>query len=230
MNIKQALLSITGITIVSLSLVALAVEQGTDNRAFIRLSEDGSKAARAISEARVAIFDGQTQEAKDLLSQAKTALAVAARDVDKMAIKKPKDSNAGPMIPIDARLSVADAYSLTPEKKAEIDKVNAHLHKGETRKAVETLRPIDVQVTLTSLFMPLDPTTKAVDQAETLIADNKYYEANLALKQAEDSWVTDSQSFVEYLDKLPDSGKQTASSAPAAPANPPVAPPKEPEN
>jgi len=68
------------------------------------------------------------------------------------------------------------------------------------------------------LFMPLDPTAKAVDQAGKLLADDKYYEANLALKKAEDSWVTDSQSFVDYLEKLPDSGKGkgTAHAAPAS--------------
>lgn len=219
MNMKKTLLSMTGITIVSLSLVALAVEQNANDKAFIRLSEDGSKAARTISLARVAIFDGQPQEAKKLIDQAKTALSAATRDAGKLAIKSSQHDNLGPMIPIDARLAMADAYVLTPEKKAEVGKVNEHLKKGETRKAVEMLRPLDVQLTLSALFMPLDPTTKAVDQAGTLLADGKYYEANLALKTAEDSWVMDSQSFIDYLEKLPDNSKQATSSALTAPAN-----------
>ncbi len=32
-----------------------------------------------------------------------------------------------------------------------------------------------------------------------MLTENKYYEANLALKKAEGSWVIDSQSFVDYL-------------------------------
>ena len=213
MNIRKTLLALTSITVVSLSLVAVAVEKNANERTFIRLSEDGAKAARTVSLARVAIFDGQTQEAKDLLDQAKTALDAAAKDVDKLAIKTSKHNDLGPMVPIDARLSVIDAYTLTPEKKAEIGKVNEHLRKGETKKALEVLRPIDVQLTLTSMFMPLNPTTKAVEQAKTLLADHQYYEANLALKKAEDSWVIDSQGFVDYLEKLPESGKQTANAA-----------------
>ncbi|MCB1769919.1 MAG: YfdX family protein [Candidatus Competibacteraceae bacterium] len=213
MNIRKTLLALTSITVVSLSLVAVAVEKNASEHAFIRLSEDGAKAARTVSLARVAIFDGQTQEAKDLLDQAKTALDAAAKDVDKLAIKTSKHNDLGPMVPIDARLSVIDAYTLTPEKKAEIGKVNEHLRKGETKKALEVLRPIDVQLTLTSMFMPLNPTTKAVEQAKTLLADHQYYEANLALKKAEDSWVIDSQGFVDYLEKLPESGKQTANAA-----------------
>ena len=213
MNIRKTLLALTSITVVSLSLVAVAVEKNANERTFIRLSEDGAKAARTVSLARVAIFDGQTQEAKDLLDQAKTALDAAAKDVDKLAIKTSKHNDLGPMVPIDARLSVIDAYTLTPEKKTEIGKVNEHLRKGETKKALEVLRPIDVQLTLTSMFMPLNPTTKAVEQAKTLLADHQYYEANLALKKAEDSWVIDSQGFVDYLEKLPESGKQTANAA-----------------
>ena len=213
MNIRKTLLALTSITVVSLSLVAVAVEKNANERTFIRLSEDGAKAARTVSLARVAIFDGQTQEANDLLDQAKTALDAATKDVDKLAIKTSKHNDLGPMVPIDARLSVIDAYTLTPEKKTEIGKVNEHLKKGETKKALEVLRPIDVQLTLTSMFMPLNPTTKAVEQAKTLLADHQYYEANLALKKAEDSWVIDSQGFVDYLEKLPESGKQTANAA-----------------
>lgn len=146
-----------------------------------------------------------------------TALAVE-HSTNERAFMPPKHDDLGPMVPIDARLTMADVYTLTPEKKAEIDKVNEHLKKGETKKALEVLRPIDVQLTLTALFMPLDPTAKAVDQAGKLLADDKYYEANLALKKAEDNWVTDSQSFVDYLEKLPESSKGAAH---AAPINPP---------
>ncbi|MCB1820095.1 MAG: YfdX family protein, partial [Candidatus Competibacteraceae bacterium] len=119
MNIRKTLLALTSITVVSLSLVAVAVEKNANERTFIRLSEDGAKAARTVSLARVAIFDGQTQEANDLLDQAKTALDAATKDVDKLAIKTSKHNDLGPMVPIDARLSVIDAYTLTPEKKAE---------------------------------------------------------------------------------------------------------------
>lgn len=212
MNIRKTVLTLTSVALVSVSLAVLAVENANE-KAFIRLSEDGAKAARTISLARVAIFDGQTDEAKTLINQAKTALTAAAKDADKLAIKKPERSDSGPMIPIDARLSMADVYTLSPEKKAEIAKVNEHLKKGETKKALEVLRPIDVQLTLTSMFMPLNPTTKAVDEAGTLLTDGKYYEANLALKRAEDSWVTDSQSFIDYLDQLPTSDQSGATSS-----------------
>lgn len=215
MSLRKTLLVIVGATaFVSLSMAGLAAtDHGANERPFIRLSEEGSKAARDISLARVAIFDGQTQEATKLVNQAKTTLVTAAKDADKLAIKKPEKTDAGPMIPIDARLTMADDFVLTSEKREKIDKVNEHLKKGETNQALEVLRPADVNLTLTTLFMPLEATSKAVDQATELLAQSKYYEANLALKKAEDGWVVDSQSFVDYLAALPKPDKQ-ASAAP----------------
>lgn len=215
-----------GTTFISLSLAGLAAttEHSTNERPFIRLSEEGSKAARDISLARVAIFDGQSQEAVKLIDEAKTTLVTAAKDADKLVIKKPKEANAEPMIPIDARLTMADDFILTAEKREKIAQVNEHLKKGETKQALEILRPTDVKLTLTTLFMPIEATSKAVDQAANLLAQNKYYEANLALKKAEDGWVVDSQSFVDYLAGLPSAGQSAAVAPSPSSTKPDVAP------
>ena len=80
MNIRKTLLAVTGAAFVSLSIAALAaVEYGADANSLIRLSEEGSKAAQSLLLARIAIFDGQTQDAVKLVDQAKVALATAAR-------------------------------------------------------------------------------------------------------------------------------------------------------
>jgi len=207
MNMRKTLLAVTGAAFISLSLaaVAAAVHNANEN-AMIRLSEDGAKAAQTLLLARIAIFDGQPQDAVKLIDQTKTALAAAAQDADKLAIKS-QNTEVGPMIPIDARLTIADDFTLNPQKKEQIDKVNEHLKKGETRKAVEVLSPADESMTLTTLFMPLEATSKAVDEAATLLGESKYYEANLALKKAEDSWVTESERFVDYLTALPKAEK-----------------------
>ena len=145
MNIRKTLLVITSATFISLSFATLAAtSHDTDNRSFIRLSEEGAKAARNISMARVAIFDGQSQEAMKLVDQAKATLATAAQDVDKLAIKKPDKADSGPMIPIDAKLTMADDFTLTPERRKDLDKINEHLKKGETKEALNLLRPADV--------------------------------------------------------------------------------------
>ncbi|MCP5196010.1 MAG: YfdX family protein [Gammaproteobacteria bacterium] len=202
-------MAITGATFIALSLAALAAtDHNINENSLIRLSEDGSKAAQNLLLARIAIFDGQPQDAEKLVDQAKAALLTAAKDVDKLAIKSQK-SDVGPMVPIDARLTVANDFVLDPEKKEQMQKINEHLKKGETHKAIEVLSPTDESMTLTTLFMPLEATSKAVDEASTLLGESKYYEANLALKKAEDGWVTESQNFVNYLAALPKSKPST---------------------
>lgn len=213
MNIQKTFLAVTGAALISLSLAALgAAGHNATEHALIRLSEDGSKAAQSLLLARIAIFDGQTQDAVKLVDQAKTALTAAAKDTDKLAIKA-QNNDVGPMIPIDARLTIADDFVLNPEKKEQMSKVNEHLKKGEPKKAIEVLGPADESMTLTTLFMPLEATSKAVDEASTLLGESKYYEANLALKKAEDGWVSESQRFVDYLAALPKPEKPATDTA-----------------
>ena len=206
MKIRTLLFSATSAVIIATSL-ALTGPAMADEHSSVKLSEEGSKAVHAMSLARVAIFEGQPQEAEKLVEQAKTALAAAAKDADKWP-RKAKTADAGAMIPVDARLTLADDLVLTPEKKARIDKVNEHLKKGEYKQAVEALRADEIYVTISTALLPLDGATKTVDKAAKLLGEGKYYEANLALKKAEDSIVIDSQNFVEYLDALPKHEKQ----------------------
>ena len=88
----------------------------------------------------------------------------------------------------------------SPEKAAQIAKVNEHLKKGENKQAVEVLRDAGVYLNLTAVLLPLEPTTSDVEKAAKLIGEDKFYEANLALKAAEDGVIVDSQSFLEWLE------------------------------
>ena len=54
-----------------------------------------------------------------------------------------------------------------------------------------------VGVTETQYLMPLKQTQQAVKKAQQLLKEGKYYEANLALKGAEEGIITDSVSLVD---------------------------------
>ena len=182
-------------------LMLLAQAESAEH-SILQLSEDGLKALRAIYATRLAIFEGQPKEAEKLLGQAKAALGEAAKTAEKLAFKS-KKAYTGTLIPIDAQLALADDFVLTPEKAAKIAKVNEHLKKGENKQAVEILRDAGIYLNLTAVLLPLEPTTSAVEKAAKLIGEDKYYEANLALKAAEDGVIVDSQSFMEWLEAVP---------------------------
>jgi hypothetical protein len=101
-------------------------------------------------------------------------------------------------VPIDVWLVLSENFVATPEKNAKIKEANKNLKNGDKGKAVEVLRTADIDVSVSRMLMPLDATMKHVDTAIQLMSEHKYYEANLALKGAEDG-VVDSIMLAEPL-------------------------------
>ena len=108
--------------------------------------------------------------------------------------KKADDKSASDkmdLIPIDGEIAIADTFVPSAEKKKHIDKANEHLKSGRSKEAIEELRLGEVDVVFTRVMLPLESTKKRVADAEKLAGDHKYYEANLALKAAEEGIVID---------------------------------------
>jgi hypothetical protein len=167
---------------------------------FQKLSDQGSEAFQEIDIARLAIFNGHPNAAMQLIKRAQLSLIKAetdgtAFDKAEAELKSPPQhanpvpaDNAGPIkwLPVGADLSLDKDYSADPAKAAAVAAANAHLKKGERDKAIETLRLADINLSYTLAILPVKATTTRVDEAATLLAHGKYYEANLSLKHAQD--------------------------------------------
>ena len=185
---------------------------------LMKVSDDGYSAIRAIHLARVAIFNGDTKIATEMLDKAKKDLDAATKDAQTFAAdnkaadhgKKADDKSASDkmdLIPIDGEIAIADTFVPSDEKKRHIESANEHLKSGRSKEALEELRLGEVDVVFARLMLPLESTKKRVADAEKLANDHKWYEANLALKAAEGGLI------IESVDLL---GSPVAS--PAAPA------------
>jgi hypothetical protein len=97
---------------------------------------------------------------------------------------KSKDKVA--WVPVDAQLTLGEDFLATPEKATAVTEANKHLAKGDQKGAIEQLKLAHVDVNFVMAVLPLDKTVADVNQAATLINQGKYYEANAALKTAED--------------------------------------------
>ena len=100
-------------------------------------------------------------------------------------------------IPIDGQVSLADTYVVSKERAQHIQKANEYFKNGQSKQAIEELRLAAINVSCTRVMMPLATTTSWVSEAARLLGQQKYYEANLALKAAEDGLVVNSASLVE---------------------------------
>jgi hypothetical protein len=171
---------------------AATTEKAAEN-GFMQVSDDVYKAMRDVRAARLAIFNGLTDQAKDLVATARQDIAAGVNDAQKYAIDIKTPTKEGDMyVPFDANLALADSFVATPEKAKHIANANQHLMKGEQKEAIETLKLASIDVVFTAAMLPVKLAQTHIDDAAKLIDQDKYYEANLALKAVEDSVFIDS--------------------------------------
>jgi len=178
-----------------------------DNQDFRKLSTDGLKAFRDVHLARLAIFDGQPDQAKKYVDEARAAIGKAKTDdtaymKDEASLKPPagmsqKTAQAGTdnsapsktptaWLPVDGGLTLGEDFVATPTKAAGVAKANEQLKKGDKKQAMETLKLSEVNVAFVMEVAPLDKTVSGIDSAAQLVDSGKYYEGNQALKGIED--------------------------------------------
>ena len=173
-----------------------------------KLSKDGAQGFRDLQLTRIAIFEANPAQAKDMIGKAQAAFAKAKTDdaVFNRAeadLKTPADvtgkataakTDATPAsrepvawVPVDAQLTLGDDFVATPAKASAVTEANKNLAQGDQKGALEKLKLAHVDVNFTMAVLPLNKTVADVDQAATLIGQGKYYEANAILKTAQDA-------------------------------------------
>ncbi|MCJ2011521.1 YfdX family protein [Methylobacterium sp. J-076] len=193
-----------------------AAQQSTPQTSMIdkdvgKLSKDGAQGYRDLQLTRLAIFEANPAQAKDMIAKAQAAFAKAKTDDAQFTkaeadLKTPADlaGHKGAMkaatpeakpaskeqvawVPVDAQLTLGDDFVATPEKASAVTEANKNLAHGDQKGALEKLKLAHVDVDFTMAVLPLNKTISDVDQAATLINQGKYYEANAVLKTAQDA-------------------------------------------
>lgn len=205
---KVSSFGIAALVVASCGLTACAQSkvsaQAKADQDASKLSKDGYAAIRDISQARLAIFNGQPGQAKTFTNEAETAFEKAQRD-DTVFTKAESDlraplgksqpgssaaANTTPTawIPVDGSMTLSENYVDTPEKSAGVAKANQQFKEGDHKHAMETLKLANVDVSFTSEVAPVAETMAGIRKADELIEAGKYYEANQALKSVEDGY------------------------------------------
>ncbi len=158
---------------------------------FVKVSSDTQTGMRDVHGARLAIFNGDPEQARTYVDAAVTRMEDAVNDANQYAldIKAPKDEDS--YVPFNANLALLNAYEPNTEQAKQIAKVKAHMHKGMKREAVKELKLAEIDVAVTASMVPVKFAKAHVEQAAKLVAEHKYYEANLALKAVDDAVVVE---------------------------------------
>lgn len=172
--------------------VAKVSETAKDD-AIIKTVDDAYKAMREIQAARLAIFNGSTDDATKLVDEAQVSMKAAQDQAKTYEIKTAKQANAGDAyIPFDTSLTLAEGFKPTTEKQAAIVQANEHLSKGHHKEAVKVLKAGNIDVVASAALIPANASLSHINDAVSLMKDKKFYEANLALKAVQDSVIIDS--------------------------------------
>ena len=166
-------------------------------RDMARMSDEGRQAMQAVHEARIALFEGDPQAASDALTLAKASLQVAKVDapidvVDVTAraggkvVADDVVARKVDLVPIDGRFVIDERMVQNPARKAHVAKASQHMAQGRIKAAAQELKLAEVDASYSRVLMPLRSTTAQVEQAAKLLGEKKYYDANLALKAAEE--------------------------------------------
>lgn len=173
-----------------------AVAQTSNNAedgAMVKTVDEAYWALRDIRAARFAIFNGSTDSAAKFIDSAHDELQTAQALTKDFAVKTQKQAASGDSyIPFDASLAISEGFAPTKEKQKSLDKANGQLSSGDHQKAAETLRDAGIDVTVAAALIPAKASVGHVDDARKLMGQQKYYEANLALKAVEDAVIVES--------------------------------------
>lgn len=192
----------TGIALTSVTpVVAAELQHKADAKTMelsqaqldnIKVSEDALMTMRNVGGARLALFDGSPDRAQIYADAAVARATATLNDADKYAVDiKQAKIDGEKYIPFNSGLSVAESFVPNKDNIKSIAKANGQMHKGDTRKAMETLKVNGIDVALSTELLPIKTAKAQIENAANLIGEGKYYQANLILKNVENSVVTE---------------------------------------
>ncbi|EFF0248831.1 YfdX family protein [Escherichia coli] len=171
-------------------------EVSTVTEKNIKLEQRGMEVIRDIQYSRLSLFSGDTSTASKLIKKANDLLGSEYKTWESIIRKDKKAPQKNDVyVIINSQLTLAEDFTATPEKQKAIDEANKKLDKGDKKGAIEKLQLAGINISETQWLMPLKQTQQKVRSAQILMAEGKYYEANLALKGAEDGIIMDTVSF-----------------------------------
>ncbi|MBN3561610.1 YfdX family protein [Aliamphritea spongicola] len=134
--------------------------------------------------ARVALFEGQTDAAIDLVQKALDTFDAGVADY---AVEL--DDDAGFGIPVDSSVEFNEGFQPTESNAKVINQAGQLAQKGDSQAAVKTMIEGGIELDFKYAMLPVAPTVVSLNNALDDLQDGSFYEANIVLKAIETSLV-----------------------------------------
>ena len=165
------------------------------------ISQQGQQAFMEVVAARQDLYDGHVDQAKQQLGAAESALQTA--QTDKTAYMKSakdlrgqdgklmqvseQDAKATAWLPIWSGMTLSDDYVATPAKNQAVAQASAKIQQGDAKGTGEILKVAGVDVDYATAVLPAQETLDLVHRANQELAHEQFWQANLTLKQVQNS-------------------------------------------
>lgn len=176
----------------------------TTQKEMLRTAADAMTAVQRTHEARLAIFNDKTDDARALVDQAIEALSDGENAFEDLMISDTGEANPTEktFLPFDVSLAMAENFTATEENKLALQKAYGLFESAEPDDAIEVLRLASVDLQVTAAQLPAERSMKLLKEAKGFIEKGEYQQANLALKAVENSVIV--RTF--GIDAIPEQG------------------------
>lgn len=138
-----------------------------------------------VRNARIALFDGKTDAAADLVKKAQSGLD---KSVSEFAIKI---DSKGYGVPVDSSISFAEGFEPDDAKKKIIEAAGELAKQGKPKDAYKKMLNSGVALDFKYAVLPMKSTLASLEKAQKQLQSDDFYAANLALKAIETSIVVE---------------------------------------
>ncbi len=166
-----------------------------------KVSEKGFAAMQTIHAARLAIFNGETDAAKEMLDKANGLMQEIAKE-------NYQCQGAECQVPINGSITLDKSFVPGEKHASYLAKANECFQRGQKAEGMEQLKQGEIAVNFARVLMPYDATAEKLNEAIELANQSKYYQTNLTLKAAEEGMDFDSVSLFKPAAKQENSSHQ----------------------
>jgi hypothetical protein len=159
-----------------------------EDKELIKVSDDAMLSMRDVSDARLALFNGQPEKARTEIDAALTRIKAAVADAETYAIDVKAPDKDDWYIPFDTRVTMLDTFA--PDENIagkQPAKARTHMHKDAQKQAREMFKLSEVDVAVSAGLVPIRFAEQQIMDAADLINRGDYYEASMALKAVDDA-------------------------------------------
>lgn len=202
---------LTALTLAALlSAAALSAQANTETaapyqtqKAMLKTADEAMSALNDAHGARLALFDNDIETAKTRLSKALSQFRNAEGDAKTLAMTDTENpSTEARFLPFDMSMALSETFQPSDQNTEALQKAGELMQSGKEDDAAEVLRAASIDVNVSAAMLPVTQTGDQLQEAQKLVDEGKYFEANLALKSIEDSVILRSFS----IDAIPQQG------------------------